>query len=446
MTEKALCYGFAIAAEGIIAWRYFSRLFACKRKPAFLWPAFLTGYLFLFGISFAGSMAANEVAFWLVNFSLLWFGYSVKPKPAFFHAAYLSFCMSIAEMAADLIITSFGYSFVAYTQSLAVLIVMSASSKLLYLGFAMFGMRLFHRTGASGDPPLMTLFCGLPLFSTALILFSAYIASDQPMTEATAGVLAVLSAALLAVNLVFLVLYDRLAALHAQNLSLQLQRQKEETDLAYYSALQRQAEAQRILVHDIKNHLQVLDGMAQQAQNQAIIAYLADLNQKMAGTRRARLCVNPILNTILLKTQDDCEEKGITFWHDVRDAHLRFMDLPSVTALFGNLLSNAVEAAEGSAKKYIEISVRWQEDQDITVICVENSCDTAPVSDSYGFFRTGKKDTQLHGVGMRSIRQVVDTYDGISTTAYDPEEHVFRHIIQLPFHAPAAEEAVAGSI
>lgn len=447
MTEKVLCYGFAIAVEGIIAWRYFSRLFTCKRKPVVLWPAFLTGYLFLFVISFAGSMIANEIAFWLVNFSLLWFGYSTKVKPAFFHAAYLSFSMSIAELVADLAVTSFGYSFVAYTRNIFVLIVMGASSKLLYLSFAVIGIRLFRSAGQSNEtPPLMILFCSLPMFSTILTILSAYIASAHTMTEATAIVLAIFSAALLVVNLVILILYDHLAAINAQYLSLQLQRQKEDADLAYYSALQQQTEEQRILVHDIKNHLQILHNMAQEAQTPQIVAYITQLHEKMASTRRAKLCVDPILNAILLNTQNICQEKEITFWHDVRDSHLRFMDPPSITALFGNLLSNAVEAAACSAEKYIDVSVRWQTEQDFIIICVENACDIAPTTDSQGFFKTRKPDKQLHGVGMRSIRQVVDAYGGISTTKYDEDEHVFRHIIQLPCHVRETEKAVADSI
>lgn len=439
MIAKTLCYGLTIVVEGIIAWLYFSHLFVRKRKLPVLWLAFCTGYLFLLIITMAGSMAANVIAFWLINFSLCWFGYNVKPIPAFFHAAYLSFSMSIAELVADLAITSFGYSFVAYMQSDSILIVMIASSKLLYLCFAVIGMRLFHRQ-VNQTPPLMALFCGLPAFSTALTSLCAYIASARAMTETVTVMLAVFSAALLAVNLVVLILYDRLAAINAQYLSLQLQRQKEAADLTYYSALQRQAETQRVLVHDIKDHLQVLSGMAQEAQNQKIVAYIADLDQKIAGTRRAKLCVDPILNIMLLKTQDACKEKDIAFFHDVRDSHLRFMDSPSVTALFGNLLSNALEAAECASKKYIELSVRWQEDRNITVICVENGCDTAPVADSQGFFKSGKKDAPLHGVGMRSIRQVVEKYSGISTAAYDADEQVFCYIIQLPCRAQDGED------
>ena len=40
----------------------------------------------------------------------------------------------------------------------------------------------------------------------------------------------------------------------------QLSLPQEHSDLAYYQALQKQSETQRILIHDIKNHLQLVHG------------------------------------------------------------------------------------------------------------------------------------------------------------------------------------------
>ena len=106
------------------------------------------------------------------------------------------------------------------------------------------------------------------------------------------------------------------------------------------------------------------------------------------------------------------------------------MDAPSITALYGNLLSNAVEGAEGSRGRTVELRVT-NHDQGI-VISLVNDCDTAPRTDGFGRLVTKKTDTQAHGVGLKSIERVVRRYGGVQTVYYDQKNHQFHHVIHFP--------------
>ena len=215
-------------------------------------------------------------------------------------------------------------------------------------------------------------------------------------------------------------------------LTLQLSIQKEQADIAYYKALQEQFENQRILVHDIKKHLEIIDALAKQENSSKIESYVAELNASLVPAKHAKLCTDSILNLLLLRFRDECKEANVDFQCDVRDNVSAFMDASSVTTLYGNLLSNALEAAALSAEKQIELSVTRNILQSVIVISVINSCDVAPVPDGHGSFHTHKADHICHGVGLRSIDRIVKKYHGVSTMYFAPEKKQFHHIIQFP--------------
>ena len=108
------------------------------------------------------------------------------------------------------------------------------------------------------------------------------------------------------------------------------------------------------------------------------------------------------------------------------------MDAPSVTTLYGNLLSNALEAAELSAERLVDISVINNCQQNNIIISVINSCDITPIPEKTGLFRSRKKGPGIHGVGLKSIQRIVKKYHGLETMYYDDKNNRFHHIIQLP--------------
>lgn len=215
-------------------------------------------------------------------------------------------------------------------------------------------------------------------------------------------------------------------------MKLPLSFQREQADLAYYQALHEQAEQQRAMVHDIKNHLQVLHGIAQQTDSSEIVFYIERLEDNLASIHKSRFCTDPILNLILLKTDENCQKKKISFHCDVRENCLTALDAPSITTLFSNILSNAMEAAEVSSERIIEFAVLRKAEQGKILIPVENSCDMPPLTNGRGELITRKADKKIHGLGIKNIDRVLKQYHGESTFYYDAANKRFHYIILLP--------------
>jgi sensor histidine kinase YesM len=430
---EQICYALVFLAEAFIAWLYYEYLFARRKNAGHIVSMFVAGYIFLFGVYQLDTMALNTLAFFAANIILARINYDCAVKTAILHSAFLSFIMTIAEVLIALLLSAFGNEFIEYTYNLSVMIAMAIMSKLLYLVFSLIGARAFtpHKR-MNEEPKMMALFCSLPAISALLSVFIVYLGSYAELTPAAEVMMIVNISALLIVNLIFLVLYNYMQRSNEERLDLQLSLQKEEADAAYYQVLQEQMENQRILIHDIKNHLHSIDGLAREGRADEITNYISKLETTLGSAKRAKYSDDPILNLVLMRFAQECAEKQIDFQSDVRESCTSFMDAPSTTTLFGNLLSNAMEAAEGSLDRVIDLAVTRNPEQAIVVISVVNSCDQPPVPDEQGGFRTRKKNIALHGVGLKSINRIVRRYHGVSTMYYDSVNLRFHHVIQFP--------------
>lgn len=430
---ETICYASIMVVEAMIAWFYCERLFDRKRKVWSLALAYTIGYTILFLISLRVNAMINSVSFGIINCVLFIYGYRIKCRNAFLHAAFLCFIMLIAEVLVSLVINFFGYDFTEYTHNVAIMILLSFWSKLLYLIIAVLCTRLFsHNKYVDDEPRFFAVFCVLPIASAILAAVIIYFGMHSEVNQTTSTMMTIFIAALLIINLVFLSLYNHIQKMYLEQLQTQLVMQKEENDALYYQTLQEQSDSQRILIHDIKNHMHALKQLAEQGKLQAVAEYLGQIDKTVLSIPKTRLCDEPVLNILLLRFADDCKKKGVGFSCDIRDIYLGFMDATSITALFGNLLSNALEAAEISQAKTVEIDVRCGDNQGAITIFVCNSCDVTPIPDLSGMYISSKNDRRKHGVGLKSIQRIVKKYKGVSAAQYLEEKREFHHIIHIP--------------
>ena len=122
---------------------------------------------------------------------------------------------------------------------------------------------------------------------------------------------------------------------------------------------------------------------------------------------------NEALDTILMEKGLYCKVHHID-WTCVADGKLlEFIDVVDLFTVMGNALDNAVESVEKRDKdQYKSIGVRvWKKDL-FAVIQVENSFD-GELKMKDGLPLTSKADKENHGIGIRSIKSIVEKYQGI---------------------------------
>lgn len=132
-----------------------------------------------------------------------------------------------------------------------------------------------------------------------------------------------------------------------------------------------------------------------------------------------------IQKMILEKYSEIAEEKNIKLTVDVdNNAELPIIKVDTV-GLISNLLDNAIEACEQcTCEPWIAIRIR--RDESNMSICVENAKQKGhnPLISN---METTKTDKELHGYGVRIIREIVQKYDG--TIQWEEQPESFRTII-----------------
>lgn len=435
MIAEKLLYAAIFVAEAITAWLYFSYIYKQEKNSLYTSISFALGYTLLFLASQLSIVVLNASLFFVVNTAILYLNYSCEIKSSVLHAAFLTLTVSISEILVNLLITVIVKDYNAYTYSIPVLSRFAVFSKLLYFFITVIAARLFKpHKGRYNEPSQIVLLCVMPVVSVIIIVTFIYIGSTGQLTDLTEILVTVSTMALLFVNIVVLFIYNRIQKLDEEHAALQIAQLRDQADTEYYKMLQQQYDGQRILIHDIKKHFNVIDLMAEDGDSGKIREYISELEELPEFQRRARLCDNPILNMILLRNADFCSANNISFFCDVRAGSVSFMDATSITALFGNLLSNAVEAAENSAAKMVELSVIKNVQQNNVLVSVVNSCDRAPLKDSSGNLITRKDSGDGHGYGTKSIARVVTKYGGRKEFQYDETAREFHFIIFFPIH------------
>lgn len=139
---------------------------------------------------------------------------------------------------------------------------------------------------------------------------------------------------------------------------------------------------------------------------------------------------NEILDVCLMEKKLLCEKNSIKLDCIANGQCLSFMQPSDLFSLFGNALDNAMEAVcklDDVEKRIIFVSVK--EELGMAIIHVENNY-TGELIMADGIPRTSKDDEFYHGYGVKSIRMVVEKYDG--NMALLPQNGIFNLNIAIP--------------
>lgn len=161
--------------------------------------------------------------------------------------------------------------------------------------------------------------------------------------------------------------------------------------------------------HDLEKHFLAIKIMAERNEYHDIEKYVDGIVEN--DLRRVKNVIftdNDIFNAVINTKLELCRQKGIFTSVNISDDAIKCIDAAHITVLFGNIIDNAIEAAEKSDEKFINISVRLQ--GEYVSIYIENSFNTEYSNVNLS---TSKKDKNLHGYGIKNVKRIVDECNGM---------------------------------
>ncbi|XCP85186.1 ATP-binding protein [Roseburia hominis] len=178
-----------------------------------------------------------------------------------------------------------------------------------------------------------------------------------------------------------------------------------------YRNLRGLLEENQQLQHDMKHHFQILRDYAREGRLEDLRTYLDDIQEPLVRLQKIPWTRSEILNLILNQKFWEAEQAGIEMNLYVDSDFQMLLKEAEISALFGNLLDNALEACLRMEKGKRWVCVTLERKQGMIFIRIENSIDRLPRMEGSEFL-TGKEDKKLHGLGVKSVKRIVEKYEG----------------------------------
>lgn len=176
----------------------------------------------------------------------------------------------------------------------------------------------------------------------------------------------------------------------------------------------------RALRHDMKNHMLHLSGELRRGNYEDALRYLEDMEEELQNpteyVRTGNREIDSLLNYKLQKAKQVLSEVE-------SDIHVPAELVPKsfdINVILGNLLDNAIEAAQESMEKRMKLVMRA--DRGVLLLHVSNSCKNPPKKKGDVFFST-KEESGEHGTGLQNVRRMVERQNG--NIAFHYETGVF---------------------
>ena len=427
-----IAYVVIYVIEAFIMWHYCVSMFDSKRSKYFEFFGVFPLYLALVYTVLFENMFLNMAAFIVVNFIYIFYFYEAKWYTAFFHSLITACVMGLSEMTIAGIIPNLVYDIYNQDSVLQRVTILTVFSKLLYLLVVQWIIYIFGKTKEKvyRNNKGFWLLAMIPVITVWITITLALVSINTQLSKTLEYMASISAFLLLFINVLVFGLYRYNQAKEAEYYELQLQVQKEYDAVEYYKMLLQEDENQNILIHDIKKHLQSISLLNEQGAKEKITEYIEEIIHSSDLQSSVRICNHEFLNAILCRYARSCEKKDISLRADIRSDSLNFMSDNDLTALFCNLMDNALEAASKVQESYIELSVSLKSGTNIVVISMINSCEENPLNSAGGFI-TRKQDKKSHGYGMKSIKRIISNYDGEMNLYFEEESSSFHTIIML---------------
>lgn len=441
--EYIVGYAVSYFVEGVVLFQYTSSLFVPRNsvyhKKAFT-LAVLYFVLFLMAVCFRNRLV-NITAFSLFNFFYLISQYQLNWFLCIFHSALITALMGMCEIIVYVVQGQFVPNSLAIEDTVYGTILFTIFSKLLFFTVVLLVVRICSNSPVFSphDRHSALLLIFVPITSVFVMLVFLRIVDEYELSAAIGNMIALASVLLLLANLLVFGIYQYIERKNEKYTQLMLMIQKEQNQTEYYEMLRTQNENQRILIHDIKKHLQSIEMLNEKREHEKIHDYIGQLSVSSDLREVSAVCDHKLLNSILCRYKQECGKHHIEFHTDIRSRALEFMADNDVTALFCNLMDNAMEAAMEIPDSHIELSIRIREKTPFVVINVVNSCKGNPFRSGNNSgnklaefsLRTNKKNKSAHGFGLKSIRKTVNRYNGDIQMYYNESTNTFHSIITL---------------
>lgn len=229
------------------------------------------------------------------------------------------------------------------------------------------------------------------------------------------------------INLTMIYLYDSLS--YAFNRIIMLGVLKREK-LYYHrqsEMLKNNYDELRTYRHDMQNRLCAMEQMLDDGKTEEIKKYLAVNIKKLNSTRLFSQTGNIAIDSVINYKLSMAQEKEINVEASATSPETINIEEDDLIVLIGNLLDNAIEATEKlEDEKRISLNLEYEKSN--LILKIVNTYNGI-IKENNGKFETTKADKKLHGIGTKSVDDIIEKYNGDKKVSFDDKKFEIRVIL-----------------
>lgn len=165
----------------------------------------------------------------------------------------------------------------------------------------------------------------------------------------------------------------------------------------------------QLLRHDLKRYLVTYRQLLQEGKYEVIEADIDKILGKRLNTNHCVYTENTILNAVICEKMEQCSIKNIKI--EVQVNADKDMDSIEYGVVLSNLLDNAIEAEEQEKEENRYICLNIGVEQNMIHLVVSNYISESVLQNN-ALLETSKKNKQLHGIGLRGVKEFVKNKKG----------------------------------
>lgn len=266
----------------------------------------------------------------------------------------------------------------------------------------------------------------LYLILTVIEVFTLYYISNEITMDSNGIELITTLAVYLFLDFYIAFLIYRISKNSQLEHELSLARQQSNMQQSVYKELFDKYQISRGVPHDMKKHIKSLEGLIDNKFVDKAQEYTQLLNQEIEKLVPDYENDNQILSVIICDNLIQAKKQNILLELDVQNVSMDFISDLDITAIFANILDNAMEACDDLEGIDRRIKVIVQERSGFLIVNVSNKY-KGIIQEKKGFLTTKKGH---EGVGLSNVKNTVEKYDGIFDI--ETKDHVFRVKITIP--------------
>lgn len=211
---------------------------------------------------------------------------------------------------------------------------------------------------------------------------------------------------ILYINVIIFIIFEKVNKLSRENIENKLLEQEIKYKDEYYRNVEANQEKLKEVRHNLKNQLLGVKHVLMESEDSDVKSLLAEIDiDENIYTE------NPIVNHIVDSKITMAKKNHIIIKDEIRIPDKLKANSGDLGIIIGNLLDNAVEAnikISSEHQRYIDLNIGY-----INKCLIIEVSNPFPVKkENFTYHVSSKPDAENHGIGLKSVRKIVEKYDG----------------------------------